>query len=633
MGQVRNHILFLVSLLVLSACSSQETTNTATGGRVSPTYTGPSETAYCSTPITYSTSTITVSGTARYIRRELYNNPSSDPSFEGLGSALTTHATLPAGAYPIRAAEIRVTDAAGNVVQCGQTNSSDGSFSIILPAGNISYTLSVNSRSAQFNGGPIYLNASVLNRPEANRFYSLSTTVNAGGGNVNVGTLEASALSNGELLGAAFNILDQLFAANAFLRSKTSTETPCASMGCTAVTTSSPVPKVSAYWEKGFNPNDYFGSSSGLSFYLPGYHRLFILGGLSGDVDNSDTDHFDNSVILHEYGHFLEDVMFVSDSPGGSHNGNKVIDPRLAWSEGWGNFIQAAILTNNGSMSSSSPRYYDSSGNLDGTADLFFQVDLENMTGTDLVTSGQQGEGNFREFAVSRFLYDVVDGTGSESTYPSGSDNISNNFYQLWAALTSSTGFKKSTLAFRSIGNMLMAQQALSGASDWSAIRLGNYQKGNNSDYAQYVSTSGSCSTLSTGHHYSIDPTVAASGLSSSNLFLDNDFYHLKITSSGNYTLSLVYQDADSSGIEADLDLYLYNKEARFGNSSDIVGKSIADPSGVAGNTETESFTVYLTPGNYLINVNAYTGGTYSSAGPTQYSIRLNGVDLCPDSL
>src|SRR6185295_15313242 len=104
------------------------------------------------------------------------------------------------------------------------------------------------------------------------------------------------------------------------------------------------------------------------------------------DTDNSDTDHFDNSVIIHEYGHFLEDNMFNSDSPGGSHNGDKVIDPRLAWSEGWGNFIQGAVRN--------VARYTDSLGNDDGTTRLIYDADMENaQIGND--TPNANGEGNF----------------------------------------------------------------------------------------------------------------------------------------------------------------------------------------------------------------------------------------------
>lgn len=636
----RAQLLFIMSCISLAACSSKETSNTATNGRISPTYAGPAEAAYCASSIAYGGSTITVSGTAQYIRRETYRNPAANPSFEGLGSSSVSHATLPAGAYPIRAAEVRVTDAAGNVVQCAQTSPTDGTFSFTLPSGNINYKLSINSRSAQFNGGSVYMIASVLNKPEANQFYSLVTTVSAAGGNVSTGILQATAATSGPMLGAAFNILDQFFSANAYLRSKVATCSASFS-GCTDVSLSAPVPKVFAYWEKGFNPNDYFGSSSGLSFYLPDYSRLFILGGISGAIDDADTDHFDNSVVLHEYGHFLEDAMFESDSPGGAHNGNKVIDPRLAWSEGWGNFIQAAILTDPTVQASGvapmtgTPRYYDSSGNVDGSADLFFAVNLEDMTGQDLVTGGA-GEGNFREFSVSRFLIDIVDGVSAEATYPAGSDTMSDDFNQLWAALTKTSGggLRQSSLAFRSIGHMHLAQSALGGsATNWAAIRTGNYHDGDTSEYGQYVTTSGTCATLSTGQNYAIDPTVLATNLASSNLFLDNDFYHLKIATAGTYTITLNYQDVDSSGQEADLDLYLYNEDASFGDAADIVTRSTADPNSTVGNVEAEAVTVALAAGNYLINVNAYTGSPFNNAGATQYSMKLNGANLCPDSL
>ncbi|NJL24635.1 MAG: hypothetical protein HC902_05330 [Calothrix sp. SM1_5_4] len=332
---IRGLIVFIITSSLI-ACAPKDSDETASGGRKGPTYPGPAETEYCSTSKTFA-DPITVSGTAVYNRRVIWGNLTAG----GLGSASTTASSHPASQNPIRRAEIRVTDPSGAVVQCAETDGS-GAFSFTLPRGAVSYTISVNSRS--YNQ---YLRASVLNAPERNQFYSLKTTCTATGA-CSVGTLIAGA--DGELLGGAFNILDQLHHANDYLRSKVST---CNSLynGCRDVTTTNPVPKVVAYWEKGFNPNSYFGGTSGLSFYLPGYSRLFILGGQDGDVNNSDTDHFDNPVIIHEYGHFLEDVVGRSDSPGGSHNGNKVIDPRLAWSEGWGNFFQATVIA-----------YYDPSG-------------------------------------------------------------------------------------------------------------------------------------------------------------------------------------------------------------------------------------------------------------------------------
>jgi hypothetical protein len=50
----------------------------------------------------------------------------------------------------------------------------------------------------------------------------------------------------------------------------------------------------------------------------------------------------DDAVIIHEAGHYIEDVIGRSDSPGGSHDGSPT-DPRLAWSEGFATYFAMAV--------------------------------------------------------------------------------------------------------------------------------------------------------------------------------------------------------------------------------------------------------------------------------------------------
>src|SRR5690606_1382677 len=128
-------------------------------------------------------------------------------------------------------------------------------------------------------------------------------------------------------------VLDQIYLANDFLRRKANLACPA---GCaTNFTTAA---KIQIYWTKGVSPGAYYGAPTvPISFFTnisSGniYRGLYILGGIQGSVC-TDTDHFDRSVILHEYGHYLEAALGRSSSPGGSHDGNSVIDPRLAWSE------------------------------------------------------------------------------------------------------------------------------------------------------------------------------------------------------------------------------------------------------------------------------------------------------------
>ncbi|MBX3020703.1 MAG: hypothetical protein KF799_03430 [Bdellovibrionales bacterium] len=597
---------------------TKKSSNLATNGRVSPTYQGPAEAAFCSTTYSYG-DPVTITGSARYIRRNVWGNA----SVGGLGTA-SLSGLHPATAHPIRGAEIRVTDSSGNVVQCA--DSGTGSFSLQLPRGNTTYTVSVNSRA---NNTLLY--ASVLNQPEKNQFYSLTANVTTNG-SVNIGMLTAAA--DGDALGAAFNILDQLYNANAYLRSQVSN---CSSFtGCKSVTasmttlnkTSSPtsgrIPKVTAYWTNGYNPNNYFGGTGGLSFYLPDYSRLFILGGQNGDLNSSDTDHFDDSVIIHEYGHFLEDIIGISDSPGGQHTGTKPIDPRLAWSEGWGNFFQAAVRGDN--------HYIDTIGNDDGETDMAFYVDLETVlsaAGYDYPT--QTGEGNFREFSVSRMLWDVIDTNPDNGGFGGANETISNAFNEIWAAFSSTTqGFPYSLYAFRNIGLLHLIQRDYN-ATDWSDARAANRHDGDTSEYGQYLTTT-SCGAAPYpgGYYFSISPASYSGddgSFAKSDLLNNNDFFHFKAPVSGSKTITLEYKDVDGNAQEADLDLYIYKEDYTYGASASWAGVSRKNPVSPLV-VESEPVTFNMTAGaNYLLNVFVYTGSGIGT--PAYYNLKYEGQTLC----
>ena len=617
-------ITALVAILTGSlGCSNfkNPTDQSASEGRTSPSYPGPAETPFCGVVASYSPSVL-VNGVAKYRRRVVWG----DYVAGGLGSAGFT-GPHPAEERPIRQAEVRVTDPAGRVVQCG-TTADDGTFAVALPKGDVDYTIAVDSRAS----GAL-VNASVLNKPELNAFYSLRAVRNA---RVQPLAITLLAAADGDALGGAFNILDMIYEANRYLRTQTA---GCSATfaGCRDVDASRPIPKVSAYWEKGFNPNSYFGSTSGLSFYLPGYSRLFILGGQEGDVDFSDTDHFDNSIIIHEYGHFLEDRVGVSSSPGGAHNGNRVIDPRLAWSEGWGNFFQAAVRNE--------AYYRDTTGNDDGETALAFDVNLE--TGDDATDETaydvpeHDGEGNYREFSVTRLLWDAVDATPGE--YVNGAyDTVANKFVEIWSAFSSSArGFPYGAYAFRNVGLLHLIQranQARGLASDWANLRTIERQSGDESTYGQFVAPA-ACAPAFTAtgggqYRYGLTPGISlmdAGTLSTSHLFLNNRFYHLKVTTPGVYQIDLDFEDADHAGSKTNLNLYVYNADARFGVASDVVARDTsANATGVTG-PETRTVRVALRPGDYLVNVNVYTRD--GVGGRVLYNLKLGSAQLCPSNL
>jgi hypothetical protein len=234
---------FLIS--ILAACGggspSAETTNAV------------AESAYCST--TYpTTNPITITALAKYYYRA--TNVAS-----GLSGNLSERG--------IAFAEVIVTNSAGTVIQCSKTDATGNiSFQIDKNAG--SYSIQVNSRAN--NSG---LKASVLTDPTNNSVYAIAKTFSLTGAEASpnaVGTFYAQArvAQSTNMEGAAFHILYDLYLANEYIRTQTSTPSFVAE-------------KVTAYWKQGFNPGSYVGVSGGLSFYMQGQRELYILGGSNGN--------------------------------------------------------------------------------------------------------------------------------------------------------------------------------------------------------------------------------------------------------------------------------------------------------------------------------------------------------------
>lgn len=91
-----------------------------------------------------------------------------------------------------------------------------------------------------------------------------------------------------------------------------------------SLNTPTPIP-LTAFWQVGNDDGTYYFQTA-----------MFLLGELSDD------DGFDDTVIIHEAGHYVEDVIGRSDSPGGGHDGSPT-NPRLAWSEGFATYFAMAV--------------------------------------------------------------------------------------------------------------------------------------------------------------------------------------------------------------------------------------------------------------------------------------------------
>ncbi|HEX4997949.1 MAG TPA: hypothetical protein VFY29_06975 [Terriglobia bacterium] len=168
-------------------------------------------------------------------------------------------------------------------------------------------------------------------------------------------------------------------------------------------------PGVTIYWSsrntnRSGNARDGY---VGTTRFNPASGTAYVLGDRA-----TDSDEFDDAVILHEYAHMLAARFSSDDSPGGAHGSGDVEDPRLAWSEGLANFISSAVR--NDSV------YRDSRGANGGSV---YRTDLEeNVPAGDV-------PGYWSETSIGSLLWDLFDDR------PDAGDTIQVPFAAIWTAL------------------------------------------------------------------------------------------------------------------------------------------------------------------------------------------------------
>ena len=581
----------------------------------------PPESPYCTQNVSFG-DPVTVTGKALFNIRQ--------SSAQGLGAEI-----LGPHNGAIRYVEVQILDSAGNIINCGETDA-NGNFSLTAPR-NSSLVVNVNSRS--FNS---HAKVSVLDAPSSNVPYSLkqSFSTNTALNLITLPTMTASAKT--DILGGAFNILFNILRANESLRyllcGKTSVDN-----GCAAFTVA---PKVSAYWQKGVNPYSYFGRSDALSFYSMGTDQLFILGGSNSDTDNSDTDHFDDAVISHEYGHFIEDHFGHSDSPGGGHDGDSILDARLMWSEGWADFFSSVVRGSN--------VYRDTYGNIDGakgtsSTGCLFNYDIEKNYDTGVgaldlpnepwsSSATVPGLGNFREFTITRALWDIVDpfninpggatvGSNGGFADDNSQDNTTSPFTTIWTTFTGA--FHSPTNHFRNIGLFFVNDADPNLTTNPQLLNLQGIAA-TTKDYGDGLIVNGAdCPITITGND---DPAgynnIGAPSLNCkqgslnvfcSNQFSSNDFFD--VNQDG--TISSITMQKLSG--PAELDIYLYRENYTFGNAADIFAQG---PIGLTPLSKSINLSG-LPQGHYLFNINVYTGNGNPTSAST-YQLFVNGVKACP---
>lgn len=675
---------FILSFLltVLTACGG---TSLIDGNVNSGTPESQAEISFCSTSTSYSPGVV-VSGTAKFRRRGLnvlIDNPSNTMTAAATGAVIST-------ALPIKYAEIRVLNSSGAIIQCGTTNALgelralDGTSSLLLPNDAGTFTIEVLSR-ANYTfasaGKPVSstLSAAVKEDIYSNSVYKVSGPyISNGFGFTNTAinlVAQANEAASSKIEGAAFNIYNDWVTAFEYLNSTSNTS----NLDVSCLST-----RLDMYWKAGFNPYEYVypGTSTILSFYLREDNELYISGGQNGNVQIADTDHWDDAVILHEIGHHIENVCGRADSPGGMHFAQYRIDARLAWSEGFGNFMGAHIVKNNAAKinpnhATTLPNgewlfYHDTVGYLESGSPTNNQLILMRLNklgdgsgiGADhdnVDYTNFPGESHFREASIARGLFK---GTNTCSANCGGGVT----FDKYWTALgRTSNGMGYVTSPFSSSAKFfakVYAANSNSFSASMTTIMTADealHMVGSTSYTASVTSTSSGTVPANAWPGYGIKLTTTSScdrnvlqPRSTANTYgyysdqrYTNHFFTIRKADLGTTTEIRLVPD---SSCTVDLDLvvlssgYYYNEDCGSFNSSTgactSFSKDLATDSSMimrsssSGNSESISLSG-LGTGYYLLNVRGYSSNptAISSSSSCVYKLTdQNGAQLCPST-
>lgn len=162
-------------------------------------------------------------------------------------------------------------------------------------------------------------------------------------------------------------------------------------------------PALRVHWE----PNE---SGNGCTCFTPG--SLIFPHEINIQDSPSNRNEFDDSVILHELGHYMHKAFSINDSPGGPHivssGQNQNLDPRLSWSEGWATGFSQMVLNR---------RFYIDGGPAGG-----FLLDIEYPFPVH--------QGPNSELTIAAMYLDLYDSTQSIDN-----DTISLQFRDIWEAM------------------------------------------------------------------------------------------------------------------------------------------------------------------------------------------------------
>ncbi|MFQ5456568.1 MAG: hypothetical protein ACE5EA_10285, partial [Nitrospirota bacterium] len=462
---------------------------------------------------------------------------------------------------PIRGAVVELYNSIGVVLESGNTTET-GQYSFTAPANS---NVSVVVTAAL--GDPDTPRVKIVDNTNNSALYGIYLDISTGIEDIvqdfNADSGWDGLSYSGTRAAAPFAILDTIYQAEQLIKSADPNVT---------------FPSLAVNWSENNKPSegDVANGDIESSSYDSDTGNLYILG-----AEDLDTDEYDSHVIAHEWSHYFEDKLSRSDNIGGDHTGGDILDPRVAFGEGWGNAFSGMVFND--------PLYIDTSGFFQLTVTLM-DLDTDSVSDSDQHVLGILLDGFYSESSIQEILYDLFD------SGPSDDDNISLGFKPIYDVMV---GGQKNTPAYTSIFSFL------------------KYLKDGNSSISADITSLAAAENISTGDEYEASDQPLYTGIPVDGTIVNTDvdgfplqtwetygvitandpgnklfnrmFFGFSIPSSGNYTIEVVPINGGDVFFEL-------NETGNKTNVDDYIA-------GV-----TESLTKSLSAGDYVMTVGSLGG-------------------------
>ncbi|MGB0907502.1 MAG: hypothetical protein ACPGVT_08415 [Maricaulaceae bacterium] len=475
---------------------------------------------------------------------------------------------------PIRGAVIEAVNGSGTVLDSTVSDAS-GNYSVTVDP-NVTVRIRVKAQLLQTTGAK--WDVRVTDNTSSNALYSAAGNLTSSGVSNSTRNLHAASGWTGSAytetrVAAPFAILSPIY----------DTVTKFG-----AVDSNVDFPMVEFRWstQNRAASGDVANGEIGTSSYVTsnGEGSIYIL----GDA-NSDTDEYDDHVVVHEWGHYFENVLSRSDSIGGAHGGGDALDSRVAMGEGWGNALSA--------MMTGDSFYRDSSGS---NQSMGFSFDVEENNFTN--------RGWYSEASVQGIILDIFDSNNEAG------DNVALGLGPIYDVMTSAS--YKASPVFTTIYGLLdgiegHTPSAIGGINQLKSAQsidgTGIYGTGE-------TNSGGVASALPVFHTATVNGSAlevcSVNDKGSYNKLGNRVHIRLSVPATGSHTITMTRK----SGLTArDPDFNIYK-----------AGAAIAQ--GLSGTTDSETWTGNLDAGEYMIDAYDYNNTNQqgsASAGDSCYDFTV----------